>query len=160
MAKLDLSLTDEELEAFLGEQHTVRVATVGPDGAPHVVPLWFVWHDGSVFLNSTLGNPTVENMARTGTASAVVDDGRTYDLLRGVVLSGPVERIDGGPPPEVERAWSQKYLGGGELPYRGWKNRTWLRLVPQRTVSWDFRKIPEARARRDERRTGRETEGA
>ena len=42
MAKLDQSLTQEELEAFLGEQHTVRVATVGPDGTPHVVPLWFV----------------------------------------------------------------------------------------------------------------------
>ena len=156
MAKLDLSLTEDELEAFLTEQHTVRVATVGPDGAPHVVPLWFVWHDGALFLNSTLGNPTVENMARTGTASAVIDDGHTYDVLRGVVLTGPVERIDGSPPPQVERTWSHKYLGGGELPYRQWKNRIWLRLVPQRIASWDFRKIPQARARRDERRTGRE----
>lgn len=160
MAKLDLSLTEEELEGFLGEQHTVRVATVGPDGTPHVVPLWFVWHDGSLFLNSTLGNPTVENMARTRNASAVVDDGRTYDVLRGVVLTGPVEQVDGDPPPQVERAWSQKYLGGSELPYGHWKNRTWLRLVPERTASWDFRKIPEARARRDERRTGRDKEGA
>jgi nitroimidazol reductase NimA-like FMN-containing flavoprotein (pyridoxamine 5'-phosphate oxidase superfamily) len=155
VAKLDLSLTEEELEAFLGEQHTARVATVGPGGTPHVVPLWFVWHDGSLFLNSTLGNPTVENMARTGTASAVVDEGQTYDVLRGVVLTGRVERIDGDPPPEVERAWSGKYLGGGELPYRRWKNRTWLRLKPERTASWDFRKIAEARARREERRTGR-----
>jgi nitroimidazol reductase NimA-like FMN-containing flavoprotein (pyridoxamine 5'-phosphate oxidase superfamily) len=152
VAKLEISLTQAEVDAFLDEQHTVRVATVGPDGAPHVVPLWFVWHDGCLFLNSTLGNPTVENMARTGTASAVVDDGQTYDVLRGVVLTGPIERLPGDPPPQVERRWSDKYLGGGELPYKAWRNRTWLRLVPERTASWDFRKIPEARARREERR--------
>jgi nitroimidazol reductase NimA-like FMN-containing flavoprotein (pyridoxamine 5'-phosphate oxidase superfamily) len=152
VAKLDLSLSEEEMEGFLREQQTARVATVGPDGLPHVVPLWFVWHDGSLYLNSTLGNPTVENLLRTGTAAAVMDDGETYDVLRGVVLTGTVERLGDEAPAEVERTWSDKYLGGNEPPYRRWKNRTWLRLVPQQTASWDFRKIPEARARREEHR--------
>ena len=145
--KLDLSLTAGELESYLAEQRTVRVATVRPDGAPHVVPLWFVWHGGGLFLNSTLGNPTVDNMMRTGVASAVIDDGESYDALRGVVLTGSVARLSDGPPPDVERIWSDKYLGGSELPYRRWKDRTWLRLDPDRVASWDFRKIPEARAR-------------
>jgi nitroimidazol reductase NimA-like FMN-containing flavoprotein (pyridoxamine 5'-phosphate oxidase superfamily) len=148
VAKLDLSLSDEEREVFLATQRTVRVATVGPDGTPHVVPLWFVWHGGGLFLNSTLGNPTAENMLRTGTASAVVDDGDAYDVLRGVVLTGPTRRLGDQAPAEVERAWSEKYMGGGELPYRRWRDRTWFRLDPARTASWDFRKIPEARARR------------
>jgi nitroimidazol reductase NimA-like FMN-containing flavoprotein (pyridoxamine 5'-phosphate oxidase superfamily) len=145
--KLDLSLTAGELESYLAEQRTVRVATVRPDGAPHVVPLWFVWHGGGLFLNSTVGNPTVDNMMRTGMASAVIDDGESYDALRGVVLTGRVARLGDGPPPDVERIWSDKYLGGSELPYRRWKDRTWLRLDPDRVASWDFRKIPKARAR-------------
>jgi nitroimidazol reductase NimA-like FMN-containing flavoprotein (pyridoxamine 5'-phosphate oxidase superfamily) len=148
VAKLDLSLTDGELAAYLAEQRTARVATVRPDGAPHVVPLWFVWHGGALYLNSTLGNPTVRNMLRMGSASAVIDDGDRYDVLRGVVLTGRVKRLGDQAPSDVERAWSNKYLGGGELPYRKWKDRTWLRLDPERTASWDFRKIPEARARR------------
>src|SRR5215218_1131494 len=82
VARLDLSLDDEELERFLSSQRTVRVATVGSDGVPHVVPLWFVWLDGRLYLNSTLGNPTVVNMLATGRASAVVDDGTVYDELR------------------------------------------------------------------------------
>jgi nitroimidazol reductase NimA-like FMN-containing flavoprotein (pyridoxamine 5'-phosphate oxidase superfamily) len=150
VAKLDLSLTDGELAAFLAEQRTVRVATVRPDGAPHVVPLWFVWQGGALYLNSTLGNPTVENMLRTGIASAVIDDGETYDVLRGVVLTGRVDRLGDEAPAEVERTWSGKYLGGGELPYRRWRDRTWLRLDPERAASWDFRKIPEARRRAKE----------
>jgi nitroimidazol reductase NimA-like FMN-containing flavoprotein (pyridoxamine 5'-phosphate oxidase superfamily) len=150
MARLDLSLTAEELETYLREQRTVRVATVGPDGIPHVVPLWFVWLGGAMFLNSTLGNPTVENVLREGQAAGVVDDGEAYDVLRGAVVTGAAERADDDPRlPEVERAWSEKYLGGGELPYRRWHNRVWLRIVPERIASWDFRKIPEARARRD-----------
>jgi nitroimidazol reductase NimA-like FMN-containing flavoprotein (pyridoxamine 5'-phosphate oxidase superfamily) len=148
VAKLDLSLSEEEVDVFLAEQRTARVATVGPEGIPHVVPLWFVWHQGSLFLNSTLGNPTVDNMLRTGTASIVVDDGDTYDVLRGVVLSGRIERLGDEAPSEVERSWSDKYLGGNETPYRRWKDRAWLRLDPERVASWDFRKIPEAKARR------------
>lgn len=148
MARLDLSLSDQELDEFLMTQRTTRVATTGEDGTPHVVPLWFVWHGGVLYLNSTLGNPTVENLLRTGQAAAVIDDGQTYDSLRGAVLTGVAERADGDPRlPKVERKWSEKYLGGGELPYRHWRNRVWLRLSPARIASWDFSKIPEARAR-------------
>jgi nitroimidazol reductase NimA-like FMN-containing flavoprotein (pyridoxamine 5'-phosphate oxidase superfamily) len=151
MAKLDLSLTSDELEVYLRERSTVRVATVGSDGTPHVVPLYFVWYDGVMYLNSTLGNVTVENAAATGRASGVVDDGETYDSLRGVVVTGTMGRVEDDSPEAlaVERSWSEKYFGGGEVPYRRWKNRAWFRIAPERVASWDFRKIPEARARRD-----------
>lgn len=149
MSELDLSLSVEELDTYLAERRAARVATVGADGTPHVVPLWFVWNGGALFLNSTLGNPTVENMLRTGTAAAVIDDGDEYEELRGVVLRGRVDRLGDTAPSDVERAWSDKYMGGAEVPYRRWRNRTWFRLTPVRTASWDFRKIPAAKARRD-----------
>jgi nitroimidazol reductase NimA-like FMN-containing flavoprotein (pyridoxamine 5'-phosphate oxidase superfamily) len=146
MPKLDIAMADEEREAYLVEQRTVRLATAASDGTPHVVPLWFVWHEGAMWLNSTLGNVTVENMLRSGRATGVVDDGETYDRLRGVSVGGRVERIGDTAPEDVERTWSEKYLGGNELPYRRWRDRSWFRLIPERVASWDFRKIPEARA--------------
>lgn len=147
MPKLDIAMTEEEREAYLAGQRTVRLATTGPDGTPHVVPLWFVWHEGNMWLNSTLGNVTVENMLRSGLATGVVDDGEAYETLRGVALTGEVERVGDSAPEAVERMWSEKYMGGGELPYRRWRNRSWFRLAPTREASWDFRKIPEAKAR-------------
>lgn len=153
MPRLDLSLTDGEREGYLSEQRTVRVATIDEEGRPHAIPLWFVWHDGVMFLNSTLGNRAVENLLRSGIASAVVDDGEIYDELRGVVVTGRAERGDDDPRlPEVERKWSGKYLGGSPAPYRLWRNRVWLRLVPDSIASWDFRKIPEAKAKRAAKR--------
>ncbi|MGH2738953.1 MAG: pyridoxamine 5'-phosphate oxidase family protein [Actinomycetota bacterium] len=148
MGKLDLSLTAEELEGYLATQRTVRVATVGEDGTPHAIPLWFVWVDGTLFLNSTLGNTAVENAFRRGVAAAVIDDGETYAELRGALLTGPIEPADDDPRlPDVELAWSEKYLGGNPVPFKTWRNRVWLRLPPNRVASWDFRKIPEARAK-------------
>ncbi|HZA61076.1 MAG TPA: pyridoxamine 5'-phosphate oxidase family protein [Actinomycetota bacterium] len=155
MGKLDLSLTPQELNDYLTTQRIVRVATADESGEPHVVPLWFVWHDGAVFMNSTLGNLTVENMLRSGRATAVVDDGVEYDVLRGVTIHGTVRRADDDPrQPEVERLWSQKYMAGGEVPYRRWRGRTWLRIDPDSTTSWDFRKIPAAKAGRNAERAG------
>ena len=158
MATLDLSLTEAELHAYLSEQRTARLATADAEGAPHVVPLWFVWHEGAVYLNSTLGNVTVENMLRSGRATAVVDDGVAYEELRGVTIGATVERLGDYAPEPVEREWSEKYMAGGEVPYRRWRNRSWFRLDPVRMTSWDFRKIPEAKARlareREERGDG------
>ena len=148
MSRLDLSLTQEELEAFLTRQRTVRLATVDGTGRPQVVPLWFVWLDGTMFFNSTLGNVTVRNVEANPIVSAVVDDGDAYDELRGTLLRGPLERADGDDRVDrVKALWSAKYMGGNPVPYDRWRNRVWLRLVPERISSWDFRKIPEARAK-------------
>lgn len=146
---LDTSLTPQELDAFLDEQRTIRLATVGPAGEPHVVPLWFVWLDGSVYMNTTLGNVTVENLERDPRATGSVDDGDDYDTLRGVVLAGTAARADDDPRvDQVIGRWSNKYTGGEAPPFTRWRNRVFLRLDPQRVASWDFRKIPAARAAR------------
>jgi nitroimidazol reductase NimA-like FMN-containing flavoprotein (pyridoxamine 5'-phosphate oxidase superfamily) len=148
MAKLDLSLTDQELEDFLVIQRTIRLATATPRGRPHVVPLWFVWVDGTVFMNTTLGNVTVRNLEDNPRATGSIDDGETYETLRGVLLQGHMERADDDPRLDtVMHRWSEKYMGGNPVPYARWKNRAWFRLRPEAITSWDFRKIPAAKAR-------------
>jgi len=147
VAKLDLSLTAEELDAFLSSQRTVRLATADAGARPHVVPLWFVWVDGTLFMNSTLGNLTIRNLQANPRATGSIDDGAVYEELRGVLVNGPVEWADGDPRlEEVSRIWSEKYMGGSPLPYGRWRNRVWFRLRPERIASWDFRKIPAAKA--------------
>ena len=69
--------TGKELE-HLAEQRLGRIATVGPDGQPHVVPTSFRYnaeHDaidvGGMRMSSTKKTRDVE---RTGRASIVIDD--------------------------------------------------------------------------------------
>jgi len=149
MARLDLSLTPAEVEAFLGGQRTARVATSDEGGMPHVVPLWFVWVDGALFVNTTRGNRSVRNMEANPRAAATVDDGEAYDDLRGVVVAGRMaEATDDPRLPAVRESFSAKYYGGNPPPFDRWRNRLFLRLDPDHITSWDFRKIPDVRARR------------
>ena len=37
-----IRMSDEELARFLVEERTVTCATLGPDGRPHLMPLWYV----------------------------------------------------------------------------------------------------------------------
>ena len=150
MARLDLSLSPQELDDYLTVQRTARVATLGPDGRPHVIPLWFVWVEGALFVNTTRGNRSVKNLEGNPAAAATIDDGETYDALRGVTMAGEMREADDDPRLDaVVAAFSRKYFAGNAPHFAAWRNRFFLKLVPDRISSWDFRKIPEARARRD-----------
>jgi len=151
MAPLDVSMTDGELASFLASAWTARVATLAPDGWPHVVPLWFVWQQGALIVNTTRGNRTVRNLEADPRAAVTIDDGERYDELRGAVLRGRLAEVpdDDG---TVTAAFGDKYFGGNQPHFASWRNRLFLRMEPERISSWDFRKIPEALARREAER--------
>ena len=71
---------------------------------------------------------------------------------RGVVLTGPAGEASGDPRlPDVHDAFGEKYFGGNRPHFDQWRNRAFFRLDPEHIASWDFRKIPEARSRRNAR---------
>lgn len=147
MARLDVSMTDEELAGFLARAWTARVATLGSDGWPHVIPLWFVWLEGALVVNTTRGNRTVRNLEADPRAAVTIDEGELYDELRGVVLRGRLTEADDDDG-RITAAFGDKYFGGNQPHFASWRNRFFLRMEPEHISSWDFRKIPEAIARR------------
>ncbi len=139
-------MSDAERDRFLAAERTCRVATVGTEG-PHVAPLWFVWHDGGLWLTSLNRSQRWTDLERDPRIAVVVDAGHDYVELRGVELRGRVEVVGevprtGEPEPRldpVERAFAEKYTGGSEFGYDG--RHAWLVLRPEKIVSWDFRKL-------------------
>jgi pyridoxamine 5'-phosphate oxidase-like protein len=138
-------MTPEEVDAFLAEQRTCRVATVGP-GGPHATPLWYAWHGGALWLTSVVRSQRWADLQRDPRIAAVVDAGESYDELRGVELRGRVEVVGevprtGRPAPELdgpEQLMADRYMGG-TFVHDG--RHAWLRLVPEKITSWDFRKL-------------------
>jgi hypothetical protein len=134
-----------EVDAFLAEQRTCRIATVGVHG-PHATPLWFVWHGGALWLTSVVRSQRWADLQRDPRVAAVIDAGESYDQLRGVELRGRVEVVGevpraGGPAPELdcpEQAFADRYTGG-TVAHDG--RHAWLRLTPVKITSWDFRKL-------------------
>lgn len=146
-----IAMTGGEVDAFLDDERTCRIATVGSDGAPHVVPLWFVWDGEHVWLNSLVRSQRWTDLERDPRVSLVVDAGVDFAELRGVEVSGTARVVgevprQGQPGPDVadvERLFAAKYSPNGEFTVDG--RHAWLRIDVEKLVSWDFRKAAAQR---------------
>jgi hypothetical protein len=143
---LRLAMDPPERDAYLAGARTCRVATVGTDGAPHVSALWFVWDGTALWLTSIVASQRWTDLARDPRVSVLVDDGHGFGELRGVELIGRVVTVGevprtGEPNDELaapEASFAAKYAGG-TFAHDG--RHAWLKLVPEKVVSWDFRKL-------------------
>ena len=155
-----IAMSAEELSSFLDAQHTCRFATTGLDG-PHVAPVWFVWDGQALWVYSLIRSQRWANLSRDPRVAVVVDAGHHYHELRGVEIEGQATVV--GPVPrtgeedlalpelaEPERLMAAKYFGhaslaasggGSEMTHDG--RHAWLRITPQKMVSWDFRKLAD-----------------
>jgi PPOX class probable F420-dependent enzyme len=142
-----IALTPAELDAYLADERTCRVATIGTDGAPHVAPLWFAWDSGFVWLYSLTRSQRWKDVLADPRVSIVVDSGHDYNELIGVEITGTARTVGqtprlGGADAElagVERLFARKYMASDELYHDG--RHAWLRVTPSKIASWDFRKI-------------------
>jgi Pyridoxamine 5'-phosphate oxidase len=135
-----------ELDAFLTEQRTCRVATMSATG-PHLTPLWFVWDGVALWLTSLVSSQRWTDVGRDPRVAVLVDAGEDYGELRGAELRGTVEIVGEVPRTgtpdaglaEPERLFARKYNDSDAMRHDG--RHAWLRLVPDKVTSWDFRKI-------------------
>ncbi|MHA6758584.1 pyridoxamine 5'-phosphate oxidase family protein [Streptacidiphilus sp. PAMC 29251] len=143
-------MDQEQRDGFLREQRTCRIATVSADGRPHVTPLWFVWDGSALWLYSITRSRRWAELERDPRVAVVVDAGEDYGELRGVELTGSVERVGEAPrtglpyqgPADLdgaEKLFAEKY-GFGEVMFHDGRH-AWLRLAPETLTSWDFAKL-------------------
>ena len=83
----------EALDEFLAEPNLCRIATVDPDGEPHVVPAWFWWDGESLHVGAQDRDRKVANVRRTGRAAVEVDG--DIRRKRGILVRGRAWVIDG-----------------------------------------------------------------
>ena len=81
-----IRLTGDELDELLTTQRTLRAATASPEGLPHIAPLWFVWRDGAIWVNSLRRSKRSHDLADGSAVALCVDTGVRYEELRGAVL--------------------------------------------------------------------------
>jgi pyridoxamine 5'-phosphate oxidase family protein len=108
------AFTPAELDYLRAEPRLARIATVGRDGTPHVVPTGWSYnsdHDTiDVGGHDLVRTKKYKDVARTGRAAVVIDDVLPPWQPRGVEIRGRAETIDGPKP--------------------------LIRIQPERVVSW------------------------
>jgi PPOX class probable F420-dependent enzyme len=149
-----IRMDDVEVLAFLEEERTVTCATLGRDGFPHLMPLWYVVRDGRVWAWTFAKSQKTRNLERDPRATLQVEAGTEYAELRGVMLRTEVT---------VHRDLDTVAALGTELGSRyelqrddpEASRRAVMSQAPKRValefaevgrVSWDHRKLPPMRA--------------
>ena len=144
-----ITMTPEEVAAFLDEQKTVIAATNGVQGWPHLMPLWFVRRDRDIWSWTFAKSQKVKNLGRDPRATLQVEDGTEYHLLRGVMIEADVvvhrdvEKIS-----ELGVELLTRYGGSGgspeqlaEVVRKQADKRVALQFKPVRIASFDHRKL-------------------
>jgi len=114
---------------------------------PHLVAMWYAVIDGQVWIETKAKSQKVVNLRRNDLFSFLVEDGLTYDQLRGVSLEGRGVVLD-----DPEALWNvgvsvfERYTSAYTEELRPFveamiHNRVVVRLDVERVRSWDHRKL-------------------
>jgi PPOX class probable F420-dependent enzyme len=143
-----IKMTEEEVDVFLHERHTMSVATIGPDGRPHVVAMWYGFLDGAPAFETYRKSQKVVNLRRDQRMTCLVEDGDSYEQLRGVELIARGTVIDDDEALRtIARSLFERYeTGFGPDQGEEYINfmvakRVAVRVDIDDVVSWDHRKI-------------------
>jgi PPOX class probable F420-dependent enzyme len=145
--RAQIVMTDDEITDFVNRSRAGTLATIGRDGQPHLTAMWYGVVDGDIWFETKVKSQKVVNLRRDPRITFLLEDGETYDTLRGVSFEGTAEIVDD---PDVIFAvgvsvW-ERYTG----PYTDdlkpavdmmMNKRVGVRLNVTRTRSWDHRKL-------------------
>jgi PPOX class probable F420-dependent enzyme len=146
----EIQLTAEEQRELLESERIVVVASFGPRGWPHLMPLWYVLRDGEIWIYTYAKSQKVRNLERDPRATLLVETGHEYGELRGVEMEAEAEiHRDLDEVYEVGRELTLRYAEGlsavegdaAEVLKAQARKRVAVRFVPKRVTSWDHRKL-------------------
>jgi PPOX class probable F420-dependent enzyme len=144
-----VKMTPEEIDAFLNGRRTMNVATIGVGGYPHVVAMWYGFHEGKPAFWTFGKSQKILNLRRDPKVSALVEAGDTYDQLQGVELVGTARIVeDHDTIMEIAKAVAVRYNGPEAVSEQGLafleaqaRKRVGVVIDVERTVSWDHTKL-------------------
>jgi PPOX class probable F420-dependent enzyme len=142
-------MSEDEIARFLEQSRVATMATVGADGRPHVVAMWFGLVDGRVHFETKAKSQKAVNLRRDPRITVSVEAGDTYDQLRGVSIDGTATIVDD---PASDEYWAagvsvfERYQGPYSEDMRPFvevmmNKRIVVRVDPLRVRSWDHRKL-------------------
>jgi len=132
-----------EVAVFLEEERVVTCATLGRDGWPHLMPLWYVVRDGEVWAWTYAKSQKVRNLERDPRCTLQVEAGDGYDQLRGVMVKAEAT-IHREHVLELGVEIFERYTGGAVDPEylrRQAPKRVGLQFAARSVASFDHRKL-------------------
>lgn len=140
-------MTEAEIAEFVEHSRIATMGTIGHSGLPHLVAMWFAVLDGQIWFETKTKSQKAVNLRRDDRLTVLIEDGRTYDQLRGVSLEGRGVLLD-DPDTSLRVGTSvwERYYGPYTADQRPavealMNKRVMVRVDVDRVRSWDHRKL-------------------
>ncbi len=140
MRNKDQSIIPASHLDLLATTALANIATIGPDGAPQVNPVWFDWDGTNLRFGQLTTTQKVRNLRRDPRLCVVAEAGNRGAAIKGVVIQGRAEFIVDPAQrrpivgqlldkydPDLARLW-----GGRTMP----PNRVLFRIAAEKVRSW------------------------
>jgi PPOX class probable F420-dependent enzyme len=150
-----VTMTPGEVAQLLASCRKVQLATISPDGYPHLVTMYYTLAGGRIAFWTYRTSQKARNLARDPRISCLVETGEAYFDLRGALIQGVVQtltdpdavyqiglavgavvgggRADAGPP-EPDDAINSYVTSAARKRYA-------YIVEPRRVISWDHHKL-------------------
>jgi PPOX class probable F420-dependent enzyme len=144
-----VTMSDGEIEQFLTDNMKVQIATIGPDGTPHLTTLFYVLEDGMVAFWTYGRSQKVVNLRRDPRITCLIEDGEDYFELRGVTIQGKARLVEEYDDIRALGARVAKRMAGDvdlgdfgdEIVDKQARKRVGIVVEPIKVASWDHHKM-------------------
>ncbi len=142
-----ITMSDDEIATFIEQSRISTMGTIGPDGRPHLVAMWYAVLDGSIWFETKARAQKVVNLKRDDRITCMIEGGNTYDTLRGISIEGRGVIVD-----DPDLLWKvgvsvwERYTGPYTEEMRPFvefmlNKRVAVRVDVERIRSWDHTKL-------------------
>ncbi|WP_433365496.1 pyridoxamine 5'-phosphate oxidase family protein [Streptosporangium sp. CA-115845] len=143
--RTDLRMTDAEVQQALAVPgQRMVVATLLPDGLPHLTVVWYGFtEDRRLGFTVPAGSQKVKNLTRDPRVTVLVDAGTQHGELRGVQIAGRAVLAHDLPTKlTIHASVAARYpTKPSPDPERTMARRVAVIVEPISVVSWDHRKL-------------------
>lgn len=142
-----VAMTAAEASAFLAGSRKLQLATINPDGTPHLVTMFYVLIDDRIAFWTYRASQKARNLARDPRVTCLVEAGEDYFELRGVQVNGTVRCVQDQ---EGVLGIGRRIAAGlqgvpddalEEYVAKQARKRLGYIVEPARIASWDHRKL-------------------
>ena len=136
-------LTMEEVESFLDSKPGwITLTSLGKDGYPHSVPIGYFRDKHRIFMGCRDKTQKVLNIERNPKVSLSLEDGKTMQDLRGVLLRGDARVVRDDEERLTVSRLAAKLRGSpeSEWPVTASPGSVFIMLEGFSVVSWDYSK--------------------
>jgi general stress protein 26 len=137
-----IAMSEGEVRAFLEQERVLTCGSLGADGWPHLMPLWYVVRDGECWAWTYAKSQKVRNLERDSRCTLQIEAGEGYFELRGVMIKAACA-IHREPAlvTEIGNALSARYGDGSAVDPRQAAKRVALQFLSSYVASFDHRKL-------------------